>query len=365
MNVREVCTVLESIAPVARAQAWDNVGLLIGDPADRVTHLMLCIDLTQAVLDEARAAKATLVMAYHPPIFKPIATLTAGGVPYQAARAGVSVYSMHTALDVAQGGTNDVLADVVGLASRRPLDSAPEPERVKIVVFVPEQAAGIVANAAYQAGAGEIGLYSRCSFSSAGVGTFRPGALASPAIGSADQDESVAERRVEMIAPASRAAGIVRAIRQAHPYEEAAVDVLPVQTFAGDAGMGRVGPLEKPTTVGGLIPRIKRRLGVKRVWVTGGEAVKSREITTVAVAAGSAGSCWRDAAAAGAEFYLTGEMRHHDALAATAAGLTVVCVGHSHSERITLSTVADRLAGALPGLLISQSESDVDPFSTV
>ena len=175
----------------------------------------------------------------------------------------------------------------------------------------------------------------------------------------------MAERRVEMIAPAGRAAEIVRAIRQAHSYEEAAVDVLPVQTFAGDAGMGRVGTLARPTTVGNLITRIKRRLGVKRVWVTGGADVKYREITTAAVAAGSAGDCWRQAAAAGAQVYLTVEMRHHDALAATAAGLTVICVGHSNSERIALSAVAERLIEVLPSLEVSQSESDVDPLFVV
>ena len=155
MNVRNIQRVLESVAPLAYAESWDNVGLLIGDPASRVRKLMLCIDLTEAVLAEALAAKATMVMAYHPILFKDLKKLTADAAPvvYRAARKGIAVYSMHTALDVAPGGTNDVLADVLGLADVRPLEATMQQGRCQIVTFVPADDLDAVATAAFDAGA--------------------------------------------------------------------------------------------------------------------------------------------------------------------------------------------------------------------
>lgn len=367
MKVREVCGVLNEIASPVLAAEWDNVGLLIGDPKARADKLLLCIDLTEDVLAEAIRLKAKMVMAYHPVIFKGIKRLTtdSASVAYAATRAGLAVYSMHTALDAAVGGTNDVLADVLGLSDRRPLVSVFAGGRCKITVFLPADELSTVANAAFNAGAGIIGDYHDCSFFCQGIGTFFGGEGTAPAAGQAGQHEAVEEVRLEMVAPRSKVVAVCQAIRQVHSYEEPVIDVYPLEDVpvAAEVGMGRVGRLAKPAKLPVVINRIKKALGVKKILLAG--EAGDRQIGTAAVAAGAAGSIWRDAAAAGASLYLTGEMRHHDALAAAAAGLSVVCVGHSHSERLTLEHLAKRLAKELPKVKTILSKEDRDPFEVV
>ena len=363
MNVRNIQRVLESVAPLAYAESWDNVGLLIGDPASRVRKLMLCIDLTEAVLAEALAAKATMVMAYHPILFKDLKKLTADAAPvvYRAARKGIAVYSMHTALDVAPGGTNDVLADVLGLADVRPLEATMQQGRCQIVTFVPADDLDAVATAAFDAGAGVIGNYHDCSFVVHGLGTFCGNDETHPTVGQAGRHEAVEEMRVEMVAPVALASEICQAIRTAHSYEKPVVDVYPLLEYPAGFGMGRVGRLGKPIRQDTLVTKIKKALSLTGVQVAQA-GQKDRRIGTVAVGAGSCGSLWKKALAAGAGLYLTGEMRHHDALAAQAAGLTVVCTGHSNSERITLTHLAQRLEQACPTLEIQLARADRDPF---
>ncbi|MFP3937081.1 MAG: Nif3-like dinuclear metal center hexameric protein [Phycisphaerae bacterium] len=368
MKVRHIVKVLERIAPPQLAADWDNVGLLIGDADADVRKLLLTIDLTADVLAEARRTHVQMVMAYHPLIFKPLSRLTASDTPvaYEVARSGLSVYSTHTALDAAPGGTNDVLAEVLGLSKPRPLSPFAAAEECKVVTFVPGEDASRVARAAFAAGAGQVGDYSECGFYSQGTGSFLGGEGSSPAVGQAGRHESVEELRFETVAPRAIVEDVVAAVKDAHPYEEPVVDVYPLVGGASDVGMGRIGELQRPVTVRTLINRVKKVLGLKRVLVAGRPTGnKQPKITTAACCAGSCGSMFRSAAAAGAGFYLTGEMRHHDALAAAAEGMTVVCTGHSNSERITLSRLAERLGDELPKLNVSVSSRDRDPFEIV
>lgn len=364
MNVREITRVFEAIAPLELAADWDNVGLLIGDDASRVSKLLLCIDLTADVLDEALAAKANMVMAYHPVIFKTVSRVTADAAPvvYRAARKGLAVYSMHTALDCAPGGTNDVLADVLGATDTRPLEVV-EPGRCKIVTFVPNEDLSAVADAAFGAGAGIIGEYSECSFFSHGLGTFHGSEASRPVLGEAGRHEAVEENRLELVAPRGAVVAVCEAIRSEHSYEEPAIDVYPLESTCGKRGLGRVGRLARPTKLSTLVERLKKRLGLRHVLQAGPDA--DRPIGVVAVAAGSCGGMWRRAVAAGATLYVTGELKHHEALAAAAAGLSVICLGHSHSERIALEHLAGRLGEALPDLDVALSATDRDPYTIV
>lgn len=361
MKVREIAAVLAELAPPGLAAEWDNVGLLLGDADSRARTLLLCIDLTAEVLAEARRKKIDMVMAYHPVIFKPVGRITAETSPvlWQAARQGVAVYSMHTALDAAPGGTNDTLAEMLDLREVRPLEPAEPAPECKVVTFLPADDLRAVSEAAFEAGAGRIGQYARCAFRSPGVGQFLGRDGTNPTVGQAGRLETVEEMRLEMIAPADVAEAVRAAIRDAHSYEEPPVDVYPLRSPAGELGMGRVGTLPRPIKLPTLIRRVKQGLGVNGLLQAGpAEAT----IGTVAVSAGSAGGMWKAARAAGADAYLTGEMRHHDALAAAAAGLAVLCVGHSNSERITLGKLAERIAERLDGLRVELSQADRDPF---
>ena len=368
MKVADVERSLASIAPPSLAAEWDNVGLLIGDRRAAAGAVMLCVDLTEAVLAEALAAKVRMVMAYHPPIFKPIARLTAGDAPvvYQAARKGLAVYSMHTALDAAAGGTNDVLAEAMGLAGVKPLAPVDTDARCKIVVFAPPSDLSAVADAAFAAGAGRIGDYDKCGFFGHGVGTFLGGEGTHPAAGLAGRQEAVEEVRFETVAPSRCAADVVEAIRHAHSYEAPAIDVYSLQSPPGSIGQGRIGRFSQAVRINALLTRVKQSLRIKNLWVASPAGARAgRTVRLAACAAGSAGRLFAAAAEAGATFYLTGEMRHHDALAATAAGMTVVCAGHSNSERTALKHVAKRLKGLLPGLKVITSKTDRDPFEVV
>lgn len=361
MKLGEIVTTLNTIAPPGSAESWDNVGLLVGDPAADVSSAMLCIDYTPEVACEAAGQNCQLVIAYHPPIFKPLKTVLAGTPVYDAIRRGVAIYSPHTALDVAEGGTNDVLADILKLVDRRPLKpSQPAAKEYKLVTFVPDEALEKVSRALFDAGAGRIGQYSRCSFRTPGTGTFFGEEGANPTVGQAGKLEIADEIRLETVVPISRVAAVIGALRAAHPYEEPAFDLNALAAPPTGLGLGRVGSLASPMARKDVFALLKRELQIDHLLIAG---PTEGDITTAAVCAGACGDLLDDAIRAQVDLYVTGEMRHHDALKAAAHGLTVVCTLHSNSERITLARLRERLQKDLPGVAFHLSQKDKDPFS--
>lgn len=358
MKLSDLTAHLESIAPTQYAEHWDNVGLLVGDPDQEVSNAMLCIDYTPAVAEEAKREGADLVIAYHPPIFKPIARVE--GLVLDAAKRGVAIYSPHTALDVADGGTNDVLADILELVDRQPL-KVPEPKAtdLKLVTFVPEAHADAVARALFHAGAGWIGNYSCCSFRTEGTGTFLGEAGSSPKVGQAGKLERVAEIKIETIVPLRKLATVVAALRASHPYEEPAFDLVQLAAAPVTRGIGRVGRFDQPIDRPAAITRIKRGLGLDHLLVAG---PMDGSVHSAAVCAGAC-DLLNEAIARKVDLFLTGEMRHHDALRAAQSGITVVCALHSNSERVTLSRLADRLTKLCPSIPFAVSQADRDPFA--
>ena len=362
MTVDTLVHAMEQLAPTRQAEPWDNVGLLAGDPQHPLTHILLTIDYTAEVADEAAQLRCDAVIAYHPVIFDPIKKLTAGHLVFDAIRRGIAIYSPHTALDLADGGTNDVLADALGLQDRRPLSVRKVPSTPwhnLLVTFVPEKDLEKVAAALSDAGAGCIGNYSHCTYRSHGTGTFLPHEGTHPAIGQVGKLEYVDEIRIETIVPADRVDAVVQALRQSHPYEEPAFDLVQLSAPPDGAGMGRIGQVP-PTDRAALIEKVRNALSLNHVLVAG---PTTGPVTVAACAAGSCGPLYRQAIAQNAQLYLTGELKHHDALTAAAAGLTVVCVLHSNSERATLQRLCERLAPHLPGVQLTLSRADRDPFT--
>jgi dinuclear metal center YbgI/SA1388 family protein len=362
-TVSDLVAAMESIAPLAAAEDWDNVGLLVGEPRATLKRVVLCIDYTTAVAGECQAMGADAVVAYHPPIFEGVKRLRGGEVVFEAIRAGRAIYSPHTALDVAEGGTNDVLAGAMGLTALRPLRGAETGDSgmCKMVVFVPEAQAEAVAGAMYAAGAGNIGTYKRCSFQLRGTGTFFGSDGSSPSVGQAGRDERVEEVRLELVVPREEVAAVMSAVRGAHPYETPAVDVYPlVEQEAG--GMGRVGQFTPGTRASDVVARLKRELGVGHLLVAG---AVDRLVRRGACCAGSCGKLMELALRDGVELFVTGEMRHHDALKAAQAGMTVICTLHSNSERVALRSLADRLGRLLPTVEFVLSRQDRDPLTVL
>jgi len=360
--LRSLIDALETIAPTKYAESWDNVGLLAGDPGQPVTKALLTIDYTADVAVEAKAGGFDAVIAYHPPIFDAVKRVTAGSLVFDAIRRGVAIYSPHTALDVAPGGTNDMLADVIGISAddRGPLRLIePKASQYKLVTFVPEKDVERVAEALFAAGAGRIGDYSKCSFQSPGTGTFFGEEGTNPTVGEAGKLERAPEVRLETVTPIARLPEVLAALRKAHPYEEPAFDLVQLAAPPEKLGQGRIGTLPAPTPREHVLDRIERELELDSLLVAG---PTDGTITRAACCAGACGNMLEDAIRQKAELYLTGEMRHHDAIKAAQAGVTVVCTLHSNSERAVLKRLVLRLSEALPALTFQTSRADRDPF---
>ena len=361
MKLSTILAELERIAPTSMAESWDNVGLITGDPDQDIKRALLTIDYTSQVAEERASADCDLVIAYHPPLFHAVKKLTAGSLIFDAIRRGVAIYSPHTALDVADGGTNDVLCDIMGATKRGPLKPAVSAvSQYKLVTFVPPDALEAVSDRLFAAGAGRIGNYECCSFRARGTGTFFGNDNAQPAVGRSGRLEQADEIRVETLVPLKRVDEVIAALRSAHPYEEPAFDLVSLAAPPTTDGMGRVADLEHPIGRQELIEKIKAALGLSHVLIAGPTTGIAKR---VAACAGACGDLLDNAIEQKADVYLTGEMRHHDALKAAIAGLTVICTLHSNSERVTLKGLQERLTASLPSLPILLSAADRDPFS--
>ncbi|UCF43763.1 MAG: Nif3-like dinuclear metal center hexameric protein [Planctomycetota bacterium] len=365
MKIKDIAAKIEKIAPLELAQDWDNVGLLIGDGRRNVRNILLTIDISGEVAAEAKRLKTDLIISYHPVIWDGLKQVTGeepSGVVYDLIRSGISVYSIHTALDSAIGGINDGLAEMVGIVNGEPIGDyveSPAGDNYKLVVFVPVKAVAKVSNAVFAAGAGIIGNYSHCGFTAEGQGSFLPLEGAKPAIGKRGKIENVPETRFETVVPAEKLSEVIAAMKKTHPYETPAFDCYKLYESQNKFGLGRIGKLAKPMQLDKIIARIKKQTGAKAIGIIGRE---KRVVRKAAVCAGSCGKIINSVIAARCDLYVTGELKHHHALAAQEAGLTCVCLSHSVSERFILKKFAKQLQGKLKQVNIKISKKDADPF---
>jgi dinuclear metal center YbgI/SA1388 family protein len=361
IKIKDCIDKIEKIAPPKLAQSWDNTGLLVGDSNSTMKKILLTIDITKDVVKEAKQAGCNFIISYHPVIWNGLKTVAKDSVVYELVRNGIGVYSIHTALDAAIGGVNDGLAEIVGIKNPQPVGDFVESSQknYKLVVFVPADWLEKVADAVFKAGAGWIGNYSHCSFCTAGEGTFLPLEGAKPAIGKKGRLERVDEIRFELIVPAEKIADVVKAMKDAHPYEMPAFDVIKLYDFEDKIGLGRIGLLGKPAQLSAILKKIKAVTGAKAAGIVG---PKKRMVKKAAVCAGSCGKLIMNVIAEKCDLYLTGEIKHHQALAAQEAGVTVVCLSHTVSERFILKKVAKELQKDLKPVKIIISKKDKDPF---
>ncbi|CAN5817137.1 Nif3-like dinuclear metal center hexameric protein [soil metagenome] len=374
-TVADLSAALEEFAPLTLAEAWDNVGLLLGSRSALLQgKVLLTIDLTEAVAAEAVGLGCGAIVAYHPPIFageKRITDATPlGRALLMAAGAGIAVYSPHTALDAAAGGIADWLADCVltsrvtktaHSADRRALKPAAvgaATAGVKVVTFAPAAAVEKLRLALASAGAGRIGEYTVCSFAGEGVGTFLPGAAAAPVVGAPGELTRAPEVRLEMVCPRAALAIALQTLRQFHPYETPAIDVIELSAQpAREVGAGRRIVLDAPQPIETLAARLKANLGVSVVHVA---AAGRKMVSVIGVCPGAGGDLAAAALADGCELFVTGEMRHHDVLAMAGAGLAIALCGHVNTERGFLPRLARELGGRMGGVEFVVAEGDVE-----
>lgn len=368
VNGHEIIGLLESFSPKEYAMEGDRIGLQIGQLNRPVDRALVALDLVEEVVDEAIEKGAQLIIAHHPPIYRPLAKLATdtaqGRIIEKLIKHDISVYAAHTNLDVATGGVNDMLAAALGLENPEVLIPTYEERLKKIVVFVPHEHASQVREAMGKAGAGAIGNYSHCSFSSGGTGRFLPGEGTNPFIGSQGRIEEVEEARIETILPERLVKKVVTAMLKAHPYEEPAYDIYPIDNKGASLGLGRLGTVEE-MTLRQFAEKVKTDLGVEAVRVVGALDAKVKK---VAVLGGDGNKYFSQAKFRGADVYVTGDIYYHVAHDALMLGLNIVDPGHN-VEKIMKKGLASVLSGLCEkagyNAEILASDIDTNPFSVI
>jgi dinuclear metal center YbgI/SA1388 family protein len=365
-TVATVVEYLDRFAPRDLAADWDNVGLLLGESSAAVERIMTCLTVTPESAAEAITGRANLIVTHHPILFRGVKRLTdataEGRMLLGLVRAGVAVYSPHTAFDNTRGGINELLARRLALTEVVPLRRAAKGGQMKVVVFVPDKDLNRVADALFAAGAGRIGEYRECSFRLAGIGTFFGSAAANPTIGQKGRREEVNEWRLEAVCPASCVEAVVAAIRRAHSYEEPAFDIYPLHAPPSGRGEGRLGSLPRSQPLSEAAAAVKAALRASAVQIVG---ELQRPVQRVAIACGAGGEMLSDAVRARADVFLSGEMRFHDYLRARADGLALILPGHYASERCGVEELAEHLRGQFSQLHVWASERETDPVQWV
>ena len=336
---------IEQLAPPALSEEWDNCGLQVGDPTSEVHRILVALTPLPEVFEEAEELGADFLLFHHPLIFGGLSSLDTGSYPgdllSRALLSGITVYAAHTSYDAATDGVSVALAKAIGLQGPQKVVS-PRGELRKLVVFVPEETVDEVADTLNEAGAGIIGDYTHCTFRTPGTGTFQPGDSANPYLGKRGALERAPEVRLETVVPAHLAGRAAAAATAAHPYEETALDVYPVEGHPEDCGYGRVGRLPQPLGPEALADHVSNSLDFPARLVADPEP--GRIIERLAVLGGSGGSFVREVAASDAEAYVTGDLDYHDALLAESLGLVAVDAGHAATEHPSLVPLARRMA---------------------
>jgi len=342
MTVQDVQHIIESWAPREIAWERDNVGLQAGDPAHSVRRILVALDATPQVVEEARKKKVDLIVTHHPLLFRPLLSVTtrdrAGMIATQLVRNGIALYSAHTNLDFVPGGVSHALAERLGLKKIQVL-SRMEGALKKVVAFVPQDYVDKVMEAMAAAGAGIIGKYDQCSFRLEGTGTFRAREGARPFLGEVGKFERVSEYRLEVVVPKWRMREALQAMRSAHPYEEIAYDVYPLDNELPEYGAGAYGELPAQMTLKGFLKRVKEELHAPMLRHVGDP---NGRVRIVAVCGGSGGDLLETAVRVGAHVFVTAELKYHDFEAAQNR-IALIDAGHFETEQFCVAALIRHL----------------------
>jgi dinuclear metal center YbgI/SA1388 family protein len=348
-TVRDVLEALEILAPKRFAFGFDKVGLQIGDPNLAVTKAVVSLDRSQAAVNRAVETGAQLLVSHHPLIWEPLKAVTteshAGATAHALIRQNISFIAAHTNWDSAKGGVNDTLAELLGLQNIKPFGEAAAVAQLKVVIFAPSADADKIIDAATEAGAGQIGLYSRCAFTSDGTGTYIGNEDSNPTVGQALQVERTNEVRIEMVLPMAKQRAVSKAIRKIHPYEEPALDFFQLADFP-EQPIGRMGSLNETLTLRELAQHVQATL----THVTSSWGDPAKTIKRVAVCGGAADDDWRSAQRAGADVLITGEVKQHVGMEASESGFCIMAAGHYATEHPGCIKLAVDLRKRLPAI---------------
>ena len=364
MTVGDLCGWLEQRAPLRFQEDYDNSGLLVGQRSWTVTGVLCCLDADEAVVHEAVARGCNVVLSHHPIVFKGLKRLTGATAVERtvalALKHNVALYAGHTNWDSIQGGVSFSLAQRLGLVAPR-IMMPRGGELLNLVVYVPAEHASPVAEAAFGAGAGRIGAYDECHFSGSGTGTFRPLDGAQPFVGQIGVREVADEHRLEFVLPKHRKSAVQQAVWAAHPYEEVAHSWISLDNSWSEVGYGAVGNLPEPIRLGDFLAVCAAQLGAESVRYS--TSSLDRIVQRIAVCGGSGAEFAGAAAAAGADAYVTGDLKYHG-FQDPPGGLVLVDVGHGESERPFIDDWAELIRSEFVTFAVLISETDNRPVRT-
>lgn len=364
MLIGQIIDVIESYAPPALQEDYDNSGLIIGLRDVECSGVLLTVDVTPAVVEEAKSLGYNLIVAHHPLIFKGLRRLT-GSTPQEisvmeAIRAGIAVYACHTSLDSAPGGVSQEMARMLGLEDIEPLES-PGDKMLKLQVFVPDAHVDAVSKALFKAGAGRIGNYDSCAYAVKGTGSFRALDGANPYVGDIGEVHYEAETAVQVVLHSWHKRAVERALKQAHPYEEPAYEFIPIQNSPAMTGIGVVGNLPEPMTKQQLVSKIKSTFGSPIARCN--RFPEEVAITRLALCGGSGASLMPLAMAKGATAMLTSDVKYHDFVDIPYNRFLIVDIGHHESENCSKRIIFDIISEKFPNFAVRYSCADVNPIT--
>lgn len=362
MKLKELSSFLDTAIPLSYQEDYDNSGLQVGVPGMEVNSALLTLDITEDIMDEAIADSCNVIVSHHPLIFGPIKKLSGGStterIVAKAIKNDIAIYSAHTNLDSLPGGVSFRMAEKMGLVNVRVL-SPLKNRLLKLVAFIPENYLEKVKDAVFEAGAGVTGNYDRCSFSTPGTGTFRPGENSNPFVGKRGKIHLEREVRFETIMYTGMKEKVIEALLQSHPYEEPAYDIYMLENESTEAGLGCIGELKEQMDAGEFIKRLAdvfSASGLRYSRVTGGK------ISKVALCGGTGASLLREAVASGADAFVTADIKYH-AFFDAENRILLADIGHYEGEKFSVEILYDLIIKKFPTFALRFSEINTNPIN--
>lgn len=363
-RVSDVVDVLEQFAPIAYQESYDNAGLIIGKLDTEISGALICLDVTEEVLEEAIERGANMIISHHPVIFSGIKKFNGANyiqrIVEKAIKYDLIIYSSHTNADSVLGGVNFKLAEILNLNNVSVL-SPMKSDFIKLVTFIPVANFAEVSKAIFDAGAGKIGNYDSCGFSTEGQGTFKAGENTNPFIGKIGELHFETEKRFETIFPKYLQNKVVKALLNSHPYEEVAYDLYELQNQNYTVGLGVVGELSEPLSYAEFVELIKLKLDIKSIKCTD---FLDKKVSRVAVCGGSGASLLDNAIKSGADIFITGDFKYHQYFDADGK-IVVADVGHYESEKHVKDIFYNLLTEKLTNFAVYISRINTNPINII
>jgi len=360
MEVKSIAQIIESFAPLALQESYDNAGLLVGNPDMLTTGALLCIDVTEAVIDEAIALNVNLVISHHHLIFNGLKKITGQNevqrCVIKAIKHDIAIYAAHTNIDNVIEGVNGRIADKIGLIRRKVLQ--PKQNLLKLITFVPKLHVQRVREAIFEAGAGTFGNYDSCSFNAEGYGSFRANENAKPFVGETDKIHYEEEVKIEVILPDYLSDKVLISMIKSHPYEEPAYDIIPLRNRFDNVGSGIVGELSDSIDEEVFLQQLKTIFGIKTIRHT---ALRGKPISKVAICGGSGSFLIPDAIKSKADIFISGDIKYHEFFQSENK-IIIADVGHFETEQFTKDIFCDIIQKKLPTFAVHISKINTNPI---